>query len=685
MTPSVTLAFEPLAPWPVVALIGLIAAAVLLAYTLRGGRAPVSRALGLLVGLIALCGPQTVRETRRPAPDVGVIVVDRSDSMDLAGRRAAADAAAAALSARFGAGTTVRLVDAAGDRRGVGLFAGLDRAIADVPADRIAGAILVTDGRAHDAPTRTYPFPVHALVIGLEGERDLAVRVRASPRIAIVGETAQVAFEVTGCRAGETVSLEVAIDGVSEPATAARIGEPVMVSVPIRRRGPIQVLARVRPEPGEVTPVNNAALATISGVRDRLRVLLITGEPHAGARTWRNLLKSDPSVELIHFTILRPPDKQDETPLDELALIAFPVNELFEETLDDFDLVVLDRARQLTILPRFYFSNLARYVERGGALLAVLGPEEADGSGLLSTPLAGILPVQGPGIVREGPFRPAVTAAGAGHPVTADLDAPEAWGRWLRALSVRPTGGVTVLQGPAGGPLLTLHRAGDGRVAVLSSDQSWLWARGFEGGGPFADIFRRTAHWLMKEPELDDERFSLRAEDGALIVERRTTGPAPAAAQVDGPVGPGVALDLAQTAPGLWRGTLKAASPGLYTARQDGQTSATIAAPRHPVEYRDATAGRDSLAPLLRRTGGTAQWLAPQAPVPELRRVAAGARSGADWLGVRPRNAQEVLDRQASPIAPAWAWLAGAALLLLFSWIREGRSGLPGAGRDRQG
>lgn len=676
MNPSVTLALEPLAPWVAIAALGVVLFAALLAYVVRGGRAPVSRSLAVLVGFIALLGPQTVRETRRPAPDVGVIVIDRSDSMDLAGRRAAADVAARAFAARFGPDTTVQVVDAAGDRRGVGLFAALERAIADTPQDRVAGAILLTDGRAVDAPTRTYPFPVHALVVGREGERDLAVRVRASPRIAIVGETAQVAFEVTGGAASETAPVDITIDGAPQSMITARIGEPVVVSVPIRRRGPIQVLARVRPNRSdEITPVNNAALATISGVRDRLRVLLITGEPHAGARTWRNLLKSDPSVELIHFTILRPPDKQDETPLDELALIAFPVNELFEETLDDFDLVVLDRARQLTILPRFYFSNLARYVERGGALLAVLGPEEADGSGLLSTPLAGVLPVEGSAVVREAPFRPTVTAAGAGHPVTADLADAATWGRWLRVLAAKATGGVVVLDGPGGAPVLTLHRAGEGRVAVLASDQSWLWARGFEGGGPFADIFRRTAHWLMKEPELDDERLTLRGEDGALIVERRTTGPAPTAAQIEGPTGVISETPLVQIAPGLWRGAAGDIAPGLYGARQGGATSAAIVAPRHPVEYRDATATRDELAPVLRASGGVARWLTLGSPPPDLRRVGAGALSGQGWLGLRPRTAQDVLDRQAAPLAPAWAWLAAAALLLLFSWVREGRSG----------
>lgn len=676
MTQTIALSLEPLAPWAAVIGVGVVALAAFALYAVRGGRAPLLRGGALVALLAALTGPQIVRETRTAAPDVGVIVIDRSDSMGLAGRRAAADAAAKALGVRFGDGTEVRIVDAAGDARGAGLFSALERAVADVPPDRVAGAVMLTDGRAHDAPARRYGFPVHALVIGREGERDLAVRVRASPRIAVVGETAQVAFEVTGGPTGAQADLAISVDGAPAMTLRARMGEPVTAPIPVRRRGAIQILAEVAPGPGEITRVNNAALATVSGVRDGLRVLLITGEPHAGARTWRNLLKSDPSVELIHFTILRPPDKQDDTPLDELSLIAFPVNELFEETLDDFDLVVLDQSRQLTILPRFYFANLARYVERGGALLAVLGPEEADGSGLLATPLAGILPVQGPAQVREAPFRPTISPAGVGHPVTSGLSDAAGWGRWLRALVLKPAGGATVLEGPSSAPLLTLHRAGEGRVAVLASDQSWLWARGFEGGGPFAEVFRRTAHWLMKEPELDDERFSARAAGGALIVERRTGGAPPTPADAQGPTGRQT-IALGPVAPGLWRGAGTAVEPGAYRVRQGDAEAIALAAPRHPIEFRDVTASRASLDPLIRPTGGAVRWQPPGARVPDLRRVTAGVRSGPDWLGLRPRTAQDVTARETAPMLPAWAWLLAAAALTLLGWLREGRSGVP--------
>ena len=109
---------------------------------------------------------------------------------------------------------------------------------------------------------------------------------------------------------------------------------------------------------------NNRAIAVIEGIRDRLRVLLVSGEPHPGERTWRNLLKADASVDLVHFTILRPPEKQDGTPIKELALIAFPTRELFVDKLDQFDLIIFDRYRRQAVLPMAYLHNVADYVPR---------------------------------------------------------------------------------------------------------------------------------------------------------------------------------------------------------------------------------------------------------------------------------------------------------------------------------
>ena len=131
---------------------------------------------------------------------------------------------------------------------------------------------------------------------------------------------------------------------------ACRSGWSSGIEIPITRAGPTVVEMTADTLPGEVSTLNNRAVVEINGVRDRLRVLLVSGEPHAGERTWRRLLKSDPAVDLVHFTILRPPEKDDLTPLNELALIAFPVRELFQVKIREFDLIILDRFQNRGIL-----------------------------------------------------------------------------------------------------------------------------------------------------------------------------------------------------------------------------------------------------------------------------------------------------------------------------------------------
>ena len=172
-------------------------------------------------------------------------------------------------------------------------------------------------------------------------------------------------------------------------------------------------------------------------------MLLVSGEPHAGERTWRNLLKSDASVDLVHFTILRPPEKQDGTPINELSLIAFPTRELFVEKINDFDLIIFDRYQHRDVLPILYYDYIAEYVEKGGALLIAAGPEYAGEQSIARTPLMSALPAHADRRGhRASAFYPRLTELGQRHPVTRGLDGsdtePPHWSRWFRTDRHRP-------------------------------------------------------------------------------------------------------------------------------------------------------------------------------------------------------------------------------------------------------
>jgi hypothetical protein len=510
------LGFAPLLPWATIALLGVPAAVLLAVAAVRGGRGVALRAAALAVLVLALINPRAVRENREPQPDVAVVVVDQSDSQAVgergAQREAALDAVRSALS-RFD-DLELRIVRTGGAsaddaERGTRLFGALAQTLAQVPRQRFAGAIVITDGQVHDVPADPAALPagpLHVLLTGARGETDRRLVIEKAPSYGIVGKDIGVAYRIEDhdARQGPGVKRKLARvslrrDGVEMESVLVPVGKSELFSFVLEHAGPTVLELEVSPVPDELSTLNNRAVVNINGVRDRLRVLLISGQPHAGERTWRNLLKSDPSVDLVHFTILRPPEKDDFTPLNDLALIVFPVQELFEIKLKEFDLIVFDRYLLRDVVPPSYLRNIAEYLRDGGAILFAVGPEFAGVRSLFQSPLGAVMPAKPTGRVLERGFVPAPTDVGRRHPVTAALvdgkaDTPK-WGRWFRQVEAGPGTGVVLMQGLDERPLLILDRVGKGRVAQLMSDHIWLWARGFEGGGPQAEL-RRT--WRKK-------------------------------------------------------------------------------------------------------------------------------------------------------------------------------------------
>lgn len=697
---NAALAFDPLLPAAALA----AAAALALAVTGFAGwlRSPAwaLRAAGFAVLLVALANPALVREVRRSLPDIALLVIDESESQSIGDRAAqtlAAEVAAIEAVERLNAREpenpvelrTVRVRNEGGPVAdpGTRLLSALAGAAAELPEDRIAGALLVTDGQAHDADAlAAFPAPVHALLTGARGEFDRRLHVSAAPAFGIVDE--EVTFRFTVEDAGPEARLAAlgpgrvtaSVDGVEVAAATAAPGRPAELSIRIGHGGANVVELALAPEPGEVTLRNNRAAFTVNGVRDRLRVLLVSGEPHNGERTWRNLLKADPSVDLVHFTILRPPTKQDGTPVFELSLIAFPTRELFLEKVDEFDLIVFDRYRRRGVLPSPYIANIARYVRDGGAVLIADGPWFAGVESLYRTPLAEILPVRPTAAMVEEPFLPTLTEAGARHPVTAGLDrwggaaegAPPVWGRWMRQVEVEVLSGATVMAGAEDRPLLVLDRVGEGRVAVLASDQAWLWSRGYEGGGPQAELLRRLAHWLMKEPELEEEALSAVAEGARLTVTSRSVTETPERLEIIGPSGARREAPFVAAGPGVWRAVFEAEEQGLHRL-SDGVLAAIAAVgPPAPVEFERAVATEEALRPLLTASRGGAHWL--EDGQPDLRRVGdARTAAGRGWVGLARREAYAVEDVRLTPLAPGWLMLLLAAGFMVAAWRVEGR------------
>jgi hypothetical protein len=682
------IAFEPLISLTWLAGAAGMAALVAALLLLSRSRGALTRSIALALAVVALANPSLTREDRDPLTSVVAIVLDRSASQRFGDRTDATNRAAEILKQRLSAipNLEVRIVDGGTDGEGDGtrLFSALSATLADVPPERVAVAIMITDGRVHDVPLPQhlgFDAPVHALITGRENERDRRVVLTSTPRFGIVGQRQTVGFRVVdeGIPNGARVNVTVRRDGNVVANTVVTAGIEERVQVEIARAGANIVEIEAMPLEGELTLLNNRAALTIDGVREKLRVLLVSGEPHAGERTWRNLLKSDANVDLVHFTILRPPEKQDGTPIHELSLIAFPTRELFQQKIKEFHLIIFDRYAQQGVLPLIYFDNIVEYVRTGGALLIAAGPDYAGRNSIWRTPLDAILPAAPTGNVTEVAYRAGLTDEGRRHPVTRALpgseSTPPQWSRFFRLIDTQIANGTALMNGPGNQPLLVLSRHGEGRVALLLSDHIWLWARGYEGGGPHLDLLRRLSHWLMKEPELEEERLVMTARGGEIVVERRTMSDSVEPVTVTQPSGGTQILNLARAEPGIFRAAIKAEELGLWRATDGKLTALVNLGPLNPREYFEVTSTRDVMLPLANGTGGGVLRLADlSGGAPRIAQIRSAERyAGPDWLGIKMRDASVV---RGLGLFPLFAGLSGLLILMAgiaAAWARESR------------
>ena len=682
--------FAPLVPAYVVWTAFGVAIVISLLLLFTRGRGAVVRAIAMGLMILALANPSLTREDRDPIPSVAAVIVDKSPSQSFGDREKqtaqAADAIEKAL--KRIPGLEVRVAnagEATGDNDGTRLFSALSSTLADVPPDRIAGAIMITDGRVHDVPANAaalgFAAPVQALITGHANEIDRRVVLTETPRFGIVGQSQTIGFRIEdqGAKIG-AAQVTVRRDGQVLERRVVTVHTDVKVDVPIPHAGPNIVEVEAAPLDNELTQVNNRAVVSIDGVRDKLRVLLVSGEPSPGERTWRNLLKSDASVDLVHFTILRPPEKQDGTPINELSLIAFPTRELFQQKISQFQLIIFDRYSRQGVLPTIYFDNIAKYVREGGALLVAAGPDYASPTSIWRTPLDVILPAEPSGDVTEQPFRPTLTKLGDRHPVTRGLQGaqsdPPQWSQWFRIIDTRRNTGTPLMQGPDNKPLLVLSHADKGRVAMLLSDQIWLWARGFEGGGPQLDLLRRLSHWLMKQPDLEEEALRLTVQGHNLIIHRQTMADSVSDVTLTSPTGKQDTVTLKPDKPGLWQASFATKELGLWRATDGKLTALVNVGPANPREFQEVTSTPNVLKKIAEATGGSARRLmnGSALDIPRVVPVRSGTRfAGEDWIGLRMRDVSVV---RGIGVLPIFAGLIGLLLLigsLAAAWAREGR------------
>jgi hypothetical protein len=695
-----TIEFLPFLPAPYLIAAAGVAALIAVLLLWRGRRGGLLRIVSLALLLLALANPNLKQEERESLSNIAVVVLDQSASQRIAGRAERTEALRAELSTALAAmpNLEVRWVESAGGTSGSAeettLFADLNRALSDVPSERLAGVLMVTDGQIHDVPvdakTLGFEAPVHALIAGSPDEFDNRLEIISAPRFGLVGSEQTVEIRALSTRkvtgANARAVLKVRREAQPEQELSVRFGETVRLPFPFPHAGTIIMEVELAAQEGELTLANNRLALQAQGVRENLRVLLVSGEPHAGERTWRNLLRSDAAVDLVHFTILRPPEKQDGTPINQLSLIAFPTRELFSEKLSQFDLIIFDRYQRRGVLPLIYLDNVARYVEDGGAVLVAAGADFASPVSLFRTPLGDVLPSEPTGRVIEQAFRPGVTELGEKHPVTGGLPGSNPtvgeeakWGSWFRLIETSAIDGSVLMNGPDQAPVLTLARRGKGRVATFMSDHVWLWARGYQGGGPHSDLLRRLSHWLMKEPDLEEEYLKATADRQGITIERRSMKDEIGEATVTSPTDKTSTVRLEKVSPGLWRARVTASDPGLHKITMDELSAVALVGTANSREFSKVVATDEALKPIADATGGGQFWMSGtngRSPVglPRLAMLQSSIKFyGQNWLGLKDREAHVVRGVQYTPLMAGVVALGLFLFVIGMTWFRESR------------
>ncbi|WP_417843634.1 hypothetical protein [Thalassospira sp.] len=671
----------------ILALIGIGLVILCLMLRLSGGIWRAGMMALLLIGLLA---PQFTDQSREKLSDIVLVLADRSASQQLGNRTAQTDQAIEALHQKYDNDPDIdlRVENVAGETR-TDMFAALDRLLGGIPRERLAGVVMITDGQVHDVPVSLHlDAPLHALITGTRDERDRRLQMHQNVDYGIVGKDAE--FIVEAIDPDITAGNPISVTLLQEDGTVRRFNVPAnqktSITIPITHAGPVIAELRMTALRDETDTTNNRLILETTGVRDRLRVLLLSGEPHPGERAWRNLLRADPGVDLVHFTILRPPEKGDDTPINELALIPFPIRDLFEVRLKQFDLVIFDRYQRRGVLPVQYLEKVVEYVQGGGAALVVAGPEYIAPDGLADTVLGQMMPLDATGRILEQGFIPTVNDTGRLHPVTSAIAGPRQathrWGHWYRQIETRQTNAqaMTVMTGINDLPLLTMSRVGEGRAAILTSDQMWLWQRGHDGGGPIAELLRRLSHWLMKEPALEENTITTTrsADDASLDLTWRKIGAAPQTATAIDPVTlSAINAPFTRQSDQTWQANIPIAQHGLIriTARDaKGKSQTALHVDRDVLtsERRNTTSTTEILGKIVAANNGYIGRI--ENGLPAFRRVTRESSwNGPKWAGMVQTESYRTLIGTTNNLLPLPALAIIGVILCLFGWRRETR------------
>ena len=561
---------------------------------------------------------------------------------------------------------------------GTNFFSTLKKELNKINKDRVAGIIFVTDGQIHDIEEysdKLDNIPIHFIIVGKENELDRVLKTYNVPDYSIVGEQVNFDLIVEDYYTKKDLVADIILDGKKYLSKKIKPNKNYQISIPIYHAGENVLEIKVKKLPGEISEINNYKIHKIKGVHEKLRVMLISGEPNMGLRSLRNLLNSDPSIELVHFTILRPPSKRDLTPVKELSLIPFPTDELFAADISKFSLIIFDQYSLQGVLPKKYLSNITNFVLKGGALLDIAGPEYAKQTSIINSPLKIILPTNPLDELGVEEFKPELTELGLRHPITNKLITNyknKPWGSWNRFIKTEKKSGKILLK-HKNYPILVASQVGDGRVVQLLSDQTWIWKKSITESGPLTELVRNTIHWLLKTPELEENFLNFTKNSNIINVTLNTLLPGNANAKITSPSNKTINFLMKDNNSGGLNGQFISNELGKHKLEVKGITKYIYLGQKNNKELEDIKSTENKVN-ILSKTKNNISTHWYESGMPKILIIYNDKiLSGQNWIGIKNKNvpktsqfiSKEYLD---------WYFLLPFLLgLFIYSWFRESR------------
>ncbi len=563
------------------------------------------------------------------------------------------------------------------------LFREVNNVINNLNIERLSGIIIITDGQIHDFHNYNKLLsktPIHYILVGNKNEKDRILKTTNIPKYAVLGKKYEIFVNIKDNTEKKNLKTDFYLNEQLIDTKYLFPNKNYEIPLPTLSIGKNILEIRTEETDIEISKLNNYQIHEINGIQDKLKVMLISGEPNMGLRNLRNILNSDPNIELLHFTILRPPTKRDLTPVKELSLIPFPTQELFDADISKFNLIIFDQYGLQGILPPKYLDNISKFVVSGGALLDIVGRKYLTKDSLINSPIKQILPTIPLKNISNKRFRPELTKVGKRHPITNKLKnnyKEKSWGEWTNYTRSQLNSGKALLH-YENDPLLALDNVGKGRVVQILSSDSWIWQKSLNDKGPLIELIRNIIQWLLKNPKLEENFINLNKDNNLIKIKLNSISSGDINAKIVTPSKEALKLKLIDKGNGIFEGEFKSLERGKFQITWKDKTKYFIINDMNNKEVEEITATDYKIKSYTEKNNTFTKnfnifW--KDRSTPKILRIYNNKiLGGKNWIGVVEKNVPKISENSKQKLLNWYIIFMLLIFLIFISWYKEGRN-----------